>query len=593
MNKTFLKVMVCCTLCTTISCSNHSETIIYSTDSLKNLTTKVVKPEKIPLDIQLTSPMQIERVNDSLLIVFDADADKKCKLLNLKGTMVGEFAQLGHSKDELISPVGISVEDGSIVNVYDYSKGELISYSIHDVMAGINNPHRITNVRRLLENNKIVGTAINFVQSLGSNRHLLFGNNQNRIMLLDGNTRRNLELTSTLRDGKRTGSLLWLLDKTVTAMGARLMKGWIEKPLQNERDINRRLDAVEIFTRNRETLCDFREALCGIRDIERLSARLAYGNTNPRDVLSLSETLKRLPDVKKTAKSLKNKIFDEIAGKITLNDALQKEIEAAVDPDAGAVYKDGGFIKKGYNAELDEYRDAGRQGHVWLANLEAAEKEKTGIKNLKVGYNKVFGYYIEVSKSQLDMVPLRYTRKQTLVGGERFITDELRDIENKIIGAEDNAVRLELALFKTLTDKLRAHIDEFLETGRAVATLDAIQSLAYVAVNRNYVKPVINGKIKKISVKNGRHPIVEALSESAFVPNDTVLDEGENRCMVITGPNMAGKSTYMRQVALITLMAHVGSFVPADAAEISLTDRIFTRVGASDDITLGQSTFMT
>lgn len=414
----------------------------------------------------------------------------------------------------------------------------------------------------------------------------------NSFMLLDGNTRRNLELTSTLRDGKRTGSLLWLLDKTVTAMGARLMKGWIEKPLQNERNINRRLDAVEIFTRNRETLCDFREALCGIRDIERLSARLAYGNTNPRDVLSLSETLKRLPDVKKTAKSLKNKIFDEIAGKITLNDALQKEIEAAVDPDAGAVYKDGGFIKKGYNAELDEYRDAGRQGHVWLANLEAAEKEKTGIKNLKVGYNKVFGYYIEVSKSQLDMVPLRYTRKQTLVGGERFITDELRDIENKIIGAEDNAVRLELALFKTLTDKLRAHIDEFLETGRAVATLDAIQSLAYVAVNRNYVKPVINGKIKKISVKNGRHPIVEALSESAFVPNDTVLDEGENRCMVITGPNMAGKSTYMRQVALITLMAHVGSFVPADAAEISLTDRIFTRVGASDDITLGQSTFM-
>lgn len=414
----------------------------------------------------------------------------------------------------------------------------------------------------------------------------------NSFMLLDGNTRRNLELTSTLRDGKRTGSLLWLLDKTVTAMGARLMKGWIEKPLQNERDINRRLDAVEIFTRNRETLCDFREALCGIRDIERLSARLAYGNTNPRDVLSLSETLKRLPDVKKTAKSLKNKIFDEIAVKITLNDALQKEIEAAVDPDAGAVYKDGGFIKKGYNAELDEYRDAGRQGHVWLANLEAAEKEKTGIKNLKVGYNKVFGYYIEVSKSQLDMVPLRYTRKQTLVGGERFITDELRDIENKIIGAEDNAVRLELALFKTLTDKLRLHIDEFLETGRAVATLDAIQSLAYVAVNRNYVKPVINGKIKKISVKNGRHPIVEALSESAFVPNDTVLDEGENRCMVITGPNMAGKSTYMRQVALITLMAHVGSFVPADAAEISLTDRIFTRVGASDDITLGQSTFM-
>lgn len=412
-------------------------------------------------------------------------------------------------------------------------------------------------------------------------------------MLIDVNTRRNLELTETMHDGKRYGSLLWLLDKTVTSMGARLIKNWIEKPLVSAKSISARLNAVEAIANDKENLSYLRESLRGIRDIERLSARIAYGNTNPRDLISIGETLKALPLVKSVAKCFDDKNITKIANTIVTNDKLSDKIFAAIDENAGASIKDGQFIKEGFDKRLDEYRNAKKEGTVWLANLEAAEKENTGIKNLKVGYNKIFGYYIEVSKSQVDMVPLRYQRKQTLVGGERYVTEELKEIENRILGSEENAVKLELAIFEDLVQELKTHIDEFLQSAKAVQTIDVLQSFATVALSNNYVKPVVSDKIKHISIKNGRHPIVEAVAKStAFVPNDTNLDEKENRCMIITGPNMAGKSTYMRQVALITLMAQIGSFVPADSAEISLTDRIFTRVGASDDITLGQSTFM-
>lgn len=412
-------------------------------------------------------------------------------------------------------------------------------------------------------------------------------------MLIDVNTRRNLELTETMHDGKRYGSLLWLLDKTVTSMGARLIKNWIEKPLVSAKSISARLNAVEAIANDKENLSYLRESLRGIRDIERLSARIAYGNTNPRDLISIGETLKALPLVKNVAKCFDDKNITKIANTIVTNDKLSDKIFAAIDENAGASIKDGQFIKEGFDKRLDEYRNAKKEGTVWLANLEAAEKENTGIKNLKVGYNKIFGYYIEVSKSQVDMVPLRYQRKQTLVGGERYVTEELKEIENRILGSEENAVKLELAIFEDLVQELKTHIDEFLQSAKAVQTIDVLQSFATVALSNNYVKPVVSDKIKHISIKNGRHPIVEAVAKStAFVPNDTNLDEKENRCMIITGPNMAGKSTYMRQVALITLMAQIGSFVPADSAEISLTDRIFTRVGASDDITLGQSTFM-
>lgn len=412
-------------------------------------------------------------------------------------------------------------------------------------------------------------------------------------MLIDVNTRRNLELTETMHDGKRYGSLLWLLDKTVTSMGARLIKNWIEKPLVSAKSISARLNAVEAIANDKENLSYLRESLRGIRDIERLSARIAYGNTNPRDLISIGETLKALPLVKSVAKCFDDKNITKIANTIVTNDKLSDKIFAAIDENAGASIKDGQFIREGFDKRLDEYRNAKKEGTVWLANLEAAEKENTGIKNLKVGYNKIFGYYIEVSKSQVDMVPLRYQRKQTLVGGERYVTEELKEIENRILGSEENAVKLELAIFEDLVQELKTHIDEFLQSAKAVQTIDVLQSFATVALSNNYVKPVVSDKIKHISIKNGRHPIVEAVAKStAFVPNDTNLDEKENRCMIITGPNMAGKSTYMRQVALITLMAQIGSFVPADSAEISLTDRIFTRVGASDDITLGQSTFM-
>lgn len=412
-------------------------------------------------------------------------------------------------------------------------------------------------------------------------------------MLIDVNTRRNLELTETMHEGKRFGSLLWLLDKTVTSMGARLIKNWIEKPLVSAKSISARLNAVEAIANDKENLSYLRESLRGIRDIERLSARIAYGNTNPRDIISIGETLKALPLVKSVAKCFDDKNITKIANTIVTNDKLSDKIFAAIDENAGASIKDGQFIREGFDKRLDEYRNAKKEGTVWLANLEAAEKENTGIKNLKVGYNKIFGYYIEVSKSQVDMVPLRYQRKQTLVGGERYVTEELKEIENRILGSEENALELELAIFEDLVQELKTHIDEFLQSAKAVQTIDVLQSFATVALSNNYVKPVVSDKIKHISIKNGRHPIVEAVAKStAFVPNDTNLDEKENRCMIITGPNMAGKSTYMRQVALITLMAQIGSFVPADSAEISLTDRIFTRVGASDDITLGQSTFM-
>lgn len=412
-------------------------------------------------------------------------------------------------------------------------------------------------------------------------------------MLIDVNTRRNLELTETMHEGKRFGSLLWLLDKTVTSMGSRLIKNWIEKPLVSAKSISARLNAVEAIANDKENLSYLRESLRGIRDIERLSARIAYGNTNPRDLISIGETLKALPLVKSVAKCFDDKNITKIANTIVTNDKLSDKIFAAIDEKAGASIKDGQFIREGFDKRLDEYRNAKKEGTVWLANLEAAEKENTGIKNLKVGYNKIFGYYIEVSKSQVDMVPLRYQRKQTLVGGERYVTEELKEIENRILGSEENAVELELAIFEDLVQELKTHIDEFLQSAKAVQTIDVLQSFATVALSNNYVKPVVSDKIKHISIKNGRHPIVEAVAKStAFVPNDTNLDEKENRCMIITGPNMAGKSTYMRQVALITLMAQIGSFVPADSAEISLTDRIFTRVGASDDITLGQSTFM-
>lgn len=415
----------------------------------------------------------------------------------------------------------------------------------------------------------------------------------NSFMFLDANTRRNLELTETIRERKKTGSILWLLDKTKTSMGGRNLRRWVSEPLLDPKLINARLDAVEELTANPQKIEEITEVLAKIHDMERLAGKVAYGTVNPKDCLSMSETLNVLPELKDAFSGLTSKFLTTNVRDVNLHKDVQKLLFAAIDEKAPAIVRDGGFIKKGYNRELDGYRSAGTESKIWLTNLEHNEKEATGIKNLKIGYNKVFGYYLEVSKGQTDLVPLRYQRKQTLTTGERYITEELKEIEEKILGAEEKALKLELMLFEGVKNTLFDEVPAFQKTARAIAELDAVVSLASVALKNNYVRPTINSKIKHIKIEGGRHPIVEQLqSDNQFVANDTVLDCSENKTMVITGPNMAGKSTYMRQVAVITLMAHIGSFVPAKSAEISLTDRIFTRVGASDDLISGQSTFM-
>lgn len=415
----------------------------------------------------------------------------------------------------------------------------------------------------------------------------------NAFMFLDGNTRRNLELTETMRDRKKRGSLLWLLDDTKTAMGARNLRRWVEQPLQNEKEINERLQSVEELIDNPLISGQLYETLSAVQDIERLSGKIAYGSATPRDLYAIGKTLSVIPQIRGLIGRLKSPLLRRVYADINENTDISTLLERALADNPPATQKDGKFIREGYNLELDELNHAQTDGKIWLANLEAAEREATGIKSLKVGFNKVFGYYIEVSNSFKNDVPLRYQRKQTLVGGERFITEELKDIENKILGAEDRAVKLEQQLFAEIKQTLLERIVDFQQTSAAIAVCDSLLSLSRVAAARSYSKPVVSQRSDAIVIKNGRHPVVEALLDGgAFVPNDTLLDSDENRSLIITGPNMAGKSTYMRQVALITLMAHIGSFVPAEHAEIAVVDRIFTRVGASDDLISGQSTFM-
>lgn len=415
----------------------------------------------------------------------------------------------------------------------------------------------------------------------------------NRHMYLDANTRRNLELTETIRERRKKGTLLWLLDKTLTNMGARNLRRYIDSPLIDETEIGARLDAVENLVKNSKLRKDIERLFVNIRDIERLAGKVAYGSINPREMYAIASSLLLLPAVKKLLENSKASYLLQLKDEIILFDELATVLNKAIAENAPMILREGGFIRDGYNAELDSYRSASRDGKEWLAALEAAEKEETGIKTLKIGYNKVFGYYIEVSKSYIGEVPYRYIRKQTLTNGERYITEELKQIEDKLLGASEKAIELEQKLFLELREALLMAVPQLKITGRAIAVIDTLYSLAVAAVENGYNKPIINEKINKINIVNGRHPVVEKLlSKNEFVSNDTYLDNGDNRTMIITGPNMAGKSTYMRQVALITFLAHIGSFVPADKAEISITDRIFTRVGASDDLSLAQSTFM-
>lgn len=411
-------------------------------------------------------------------------------------------------------------------------------------------------------------------------------------MLLDRNTRRNLELTESLRSRTKKGSLLWLMDKTSTAMGGRLLRSWIEQPLVNREEILRRLDAVEEFTSQHVLTMTLSEELQGVYDVERLLSKVSYKSLNARDCLSLCASLKKVPGIRNLLSGAQSQSVQAVYALLDPLEDLTGLLERAIHPDAPPVISEGGIIRDGYSAILDEYRSAATNGKQWIIDLEAKEREATGIKNLRIQYNRVFGYYIEVTKSYYDMVPMRYQRRQTLANSERYITPELREIEQKIVGAQEQSVRLELQLFTEIREKIAGEIVRIQHTAQGLKTLDALLSLAKVAVSNHYVRPEIT-QDGSLEIIEGRHPVVEqTMQEGGFVPNDAVMDQDQARMLIITGPNMAGKSTYMRQVALITLMAHLGSFVPAKSAKIPIVDRIFTRVGASDDLASGQSTFM-
>lgn len=411
-------------------------------------------------------------------------------------------------------------------------------------------------------------------------------------MLLDRNTRRNLELTESLRSRTKKGSLLWLLDKTSTAMGGRLLRSWIEQPLVDRAKILRRLDAVEEFAGQHVLTMTLSEELQGVYDVERLLSKVSYKSLNARDCLSLCASLKKVPGIRSLLENAKSEGVKAVCALLDPLADLTALLDRAIHPDAPILISEGGIIRDGYSPVLDEYRSAATNGKQWIVDLEAKEREETGIKNLRIQYNRVFGYYIEVTKSYYDMVPMRYQRRQTLANCERYVTPELREIEQKIVGAQEQSVRLELQLFTELREKIAGQIARIQHTAMGLKSLDALLSLAKVAVANHYVRPEIT-EDGSLEILEGRHPVVEqTILEGGFVPNDTAMNQDDARMLIITGPNMAGKSTYMRQVALITLMAHLGSFVPAKSAKIPIVDRIFTRVGASDDLASGQSTFM-
>ena len=413
-----------------------------------------------------------------------------------------------------------------------------------------------------------------------------------KYMSLDINARRNLELTEKMRDKSKKGTLLWVLDKTSTSMGGRLLRRWISDPLIDENEINERLEAVEELKDNIILRGELLDKLKGVYDMERLAGKIAYGNVNARELNSLKASSSKLPEIKSMIKNSKSKMLRNLYEELDSLEDIYELIDKAIVDDPPILVTEGGVIKMGYNTEIDELKTAMTQGKTWLVQLEAREKEETGIKGLKVGYNKVFGYYLEVTKSNLALVPDRYIRKQTLTGGERYITKELKELESKVLGAEEKVVGLEYQAFVQIREQIKSQIQRVQKSALAISKLDVLCSFAQVAEDLNYCKPEVD-RSGIIDIKEGRHPVIEKmLPAGSFVANDTYMDKESNRLSIITGPNMAGKSTYMRQVALITLMAQIGSFVPATSAHIGVVDKIFTRVGASDDLSMGQSTFM-
>lgn len=412
-------------------------------------------------------------------------------------------------------------------------------------------------------------------------------------MRLDNTAIRNLELVKTLAEGKKYGSLLWLLDKTRTSMGARLLQSYILSPLASADVINYRLDGVDEFFGAPVVMLSVAELLSEVRDVERLAGKISNDNIMPRDCLALARSLSVIPNIKFQLSGFTSAAVKDIAdGLIDLSGVAELIDSAIEDEKTPAQLKDGGYIKAGYNKQLDELRNIKDHGKDIILKIESRERDETGIRTLRINYNRVFGYYIEVSKSFKDKVPIHYQRRQTLANSERYTTDELKEIEEKILSSEDMALRLEAEIYTHIKELLAANINNLKTLSAAIARLDVLISFAQVAKSNRYSRPKILPPSGALTIKEGRHPVVEVISKERFVANDTLLDEGENRTMIITGPNMAGKSTYMRQTALITIMAHIGSFVPAKSAEIPVTDRIFTRVGASDNLIYDQSTFM-
>lgn len=413
-----------------------------------------------------------------------------------------------------------------------------------------------------------------------------------KYMLIDSASRRNLELCETLREKEKRGSLLWVLDKTKTAMGARMLRYQVEQPLLEKEELMKRLDAVEELKDNAICREEMREYLNSIYDLERLISRVTYQTANPRDLIAFKNSLEMLPHIKCILQDMHAPMLTELCERFDTLEELCRMIDRSICEEPPLAMKEGGIIRTGFHEDVDRLRNAKTEGKTWLAEVEAEEREKTGIKNLKIKYNKVFGYYLEVTNSYKDLVPDYYTRKQTLANAERYITPRLKELEDMILGAEDKLYALEYELYCEVRDAIAAEVVRIQQVAKIVAQLDVFASLAYVAERNNYVRPKLNEK-GIIDIKNGRHPVVEKMiPNQMFITNDTYLDDKKKRISIITGPNMAGKSTYMRQTALIVLMAQIGSFVPAESANISLVDRIFTRVGASDDLASGQSTFM-
>ena len=449
----------------------------------------------------------------------------------------------------------------------------------------------VDNNERKIENLDEKKLALSSITSLDHiNKITIY--NLSKYMALDINARRNLEITEKMRDKSKKGTLLWVLDKTSTSMGGRLLRRWLNDPLVDVDEINRRLNAVKELKDDIILRGEVIENLKKVYDIERLAGKMAYGNANARDMVTLKNSLFKLPEVKQILKNCKSDLLKGLYEKLDELQDIYQLIEKSIVEDPPMTIKDGGIIKLGYDEEIDKLKTAQTEGKTWLVQLEAEEKEKTGIKNLKIGFNKVFGYFIEVTKSYLDQVPDRFIRKQTLTNAERYITEDLKNLENQILGAEEKVINLEYNAFVEIREEISKNVTRLQTTSEVISSLDVLTSFAQVAEDFNYCMPVVDSS-GTIDIKNGRHPVIEKiLGEGVFVENDTFLDKGDNRLSIITGPNMAGKSTYMRQVALITLMAQCGSFVPAESANIGVVDKIFTRVGASDDLSMGQSTFM-